>query len=74
MSLSWLVPRHPTGCFDRLLRFETEVDATGHQLQLDDRLTVPTHGAEHCPRTTTAQHHRGDEGMQRSLARLEDVR
>src|SRR5258708_10634719 len=65
--------RQPARHLDRLLDVETEIDEAYVTLQVDLRLAIRAHAAEHLPGPALLECDRRDEGMHRALARLEAV-
>src|SRR6267154_5390001 len=66
-------PREPARQLERLLDVEAEIDEANVALQMDLRLPVRAHAAEHLPGTTVLERDRRDQRMHRPLARLEAV-
>ena len=66
-------PDRKRGSLDRLLDVEAVVDHRRIELQLDLRLAVGAHAAEHAPELAVAVGDRGDQRVQRHLAGLEPI-
>src|SRR5258708_11995958 len=62
--------RQPARHLDRLLDVETEIDQAYVTLQVDLRLAIRPHAAEHLPGPALLECDRRDEGIHRALARL----
>src|SRR5687768_7437697 len=67
-------PRQPARPGERLLDVLPEVDHRDVGLQVDLRLSVGAHAAEHRPQLLVLERERSDQRVQRHLARLEAIR
>src|SRR5882724_9257816 len=66
-------PRKPARHLERLLDVETEIDQAHVALQVDLRLAVRAHAAEHLPGPPVLERDRCDQRVHWALARLESV-
>src|SRR5260221_5596431 len=64
-------PREPARHLERLLDVEAEIDEAHVTLQVDLRLAVRAHAAEHLPGPAVLERDRRDQRVHRALARPE---